>query len=149
VLEKQLTIPTLKNRAKLTVSTIDGRCKVANKEGNIDWSAFPEMDVVISTVKFFKKQKSFFNNLRQFLNKEKHFLKDAVSKETIMFNEWYAEMIMSEIKNIASKVENQTEFKPILAFYVQNEVNFFLPDLAKLFSQARNYTSGFFLKKIF
>jgi hypothetical protein len=88
------------------VQTVDGRCKVPNKEGTVDWATFPEMDVVISTVKFYKKYKSFVNNLRSYCNKKKHFLKDKVSSETIMFNEWYAEMVLSEVKNIAERVKN-------------------------------------------
>jgi hypothetical protein len=64
----------------------------------IDWTNFPETDTVISTVKFFKKQKAIIGYIRTNINRRKIYLKDLVDDEVVQFNEWHADMIMSEIK---------------------------------------------------
>jgi hypothetical protein len=94
----------MKNRHINDVSNLGGRVQTLLREGAVDWAGYPETDSVISTIKFFKKQRSCLSFLRRAFNKKRLIFKDAVNPEIINFNLWMANMVSSEVRVISDKV---------------------------------------------
>lgn len=132
------------------MSNLGGRVQTSLTEGSVDWTGYPETDSMISTIKFFKKQRSCLSFLRRAFNKKRLIFKEAVNPVSIIdFNLWMANMVSSEVRVISDKVQEMPadELQPATILFVASEVNFILPDLYySLQLTIKNVTSGFFLK---